>query len=243
MNRPLNLLSALIFVLLLAGCGARATAPSPTNQSNVREPWFCQPGVTDDEWDCVQSKELAAEPRPNRLPKPRSQPAAPGGEPTGPLERVPPAVQAPLPAEPTPPPVEPDSPSAADAAQGARNTSDTENVPTHVRVSYQPQTPVPLLDLPEDFWAVQLVALSSKQALESWATEHRISGMSAARVYNGEKIFYVLLLGIYETHAFAKLAVASLPPPLDSHKPWIRTMGSLQNAMLASDQITGTAEI
>lgn len=113
-------------------------------------------------------------------------------------------------------------------------TSDT-NVPKHVALAYQPNGPVSLLDLPEDFWAVQLVAVSTREALEAFALEHQLKGMSAAQVASDDDIYYVLLLGIYESFDNAQQAIVDLPPPFDVNQPWIRQLGSLQTAMRAAD--------
>lgn len=97
-----------------------------------------------------------------------------------------------------------------------------------------------ILDLPEDFFAVQLVAVSSKEALEKYAQERRLSGMSAARIYAADQMYYILLLGIYETQEKAELAIASLSGPLAELSPWIRSVGSLQSAMLEAERVSGT---
>ena len=92
-----------------------------------------------------------------------------------------------------------------------------------------------LMDLPTDFFAVQVIALSSKESLEAFASEHQIKGMSAAEVVSGDKVMYVLLLGIYESREIAEEAASGLPPPFES--PWIRSIGSLQQAMLAAEKL------
>ncbi len=115
-------------------------------------------------------------------------------------------------------------------------------LPRHVELSYRPDKPVAILDLPEDFYAVQLVAVSSKEALEKYARERKLSGMSAARIYAAEQMYYILLLGIYETQENAELAIASLSGPLAELSPWIRSVGSLQRAMLEADRVSGSED-
>lgn len=244
--RPLLLLAPLFVAL---GCGgnkpAPATDPAQGNAA-AREPWFCQAGSTDEEWECVQSEALAANPEPKRLPagrRPAAEepepaprpPASPSSElappnftpPNGaPPKNVPPPAPRPTPTAPPPP---------------SRPAPD--QVPKYVALSYRPDKPVAILDLPADFYAVQLVAVSSKETLEAFAQKNKIRGMSAARVWNGEKLFYVLLLGIYETRANAQAAIDSLAPPFDTMNPWIRSLGSLQQSMLAADDAAGTTEI
>ena len=53
------------------------------------------------------------------------------------------------------------------------------------------------------------------------------------------KLFYILLLGIYETRALATEASAELPAPFSN--PWIRSVRSLQRAMAQADDLTGGA--
>ena len=103
-----------------------------------------------------------------------------------------------------------------------------------MRLAYRPEKAVAIADLPESFWAVQLIALSSKESLEAYARQHGLRGMSAAEISANGKTFYVLLLGIYESKEIAIEASADLGPPFES--PWIRSVGSLQKAMLAAEQ-------
>ena len=118
--------------------------------------------------------------------------------------------------------------------QAGQNTG--KRVPKHIQLSYQPDKPVSLLDLPEQFWVVQLVSVSSKEALEKYAREHQLRGMSAARIWSKDQYFYILILGIYETYNNATQAIEDLPPPFDKFPPWIRSVGSLQKAMLEADR-------
>ncbi len=263
----------LIPVLIGFGCGSKATAPSNQadyTAPNTDDSWFCQVGATDEEWDCVQSEALAAAHTPTRLPASRaptsnvaaatvpvnddqneSAPLIPSAEPlpAEPVE-VRPAPSIPTQPEPqstssaapepepasTPPPIPP-----IDTTNNQKTQS--RNEPKHIQLSYRPEKPVAILDLPKAFWAVQLVALSSKEALEAFAKENNVRGMSAARVWNGQGLFYVLLLGIYETRDRASQAIASLTAPFDTYNPWIRSVGSLQTAMVEADRQSGSSKI
>lgn len=108
------------------------------------------------------------------------------------------------------------------------------SLPKYIRLAYRPREAIAIADLPEDFWTVQLIALTSTDALETYAQTHGLRGMSAAKVSANGKIYYVLLLGVYETKANAIEASSDLGPPFE--KPWIRSIGSLQRAMDAADQ-------
>ena len=78
---------------------------------------------------------------------------------------------------------------------------------------------MPLLDIPPDYFAVQLIAVSDRETLEAYALENGLIGLSATRVRSGKAIFYVLILGVYETKDKAELAVASLSGSMRSLKP------------------------
>ncbi len=129
----------------------------------------------------------------------------------------------------------------AGAAESAGNevltASSEASLPTHIRLAYRPSKPVSLLDLPKDLVAVQLLAVSSKRALEDYAKTHKLRGVSAARVAEGGKLRYVLLLGIYENRDLALEATNDMPPPLNELNVWIRPLASLQEAIVGGDEL------
>ena len=88
------------------------------------------------------------------------------------------------------------------------------------------------------------MAVSSKEFLESYAEEYNLRGLSAARIASGDRLFFVLILGIYETKDRAQQAITNLPPPYNRYQKTIllRTLDSLQQAMRKADQMTGTAD-
>ena len=110
---------------------------------------------------------------------------------------------------------------------------DSPDIPRHTALAYRPEKAVSLLDLPDDFWAVQLIALSSREALEEYARSKGVRGMSAAQIAVNDELFYILLLGIYETRENAELATQDLPEHFSN--PWIRSVGSLKRAMLKAE--------
>ncbi len=129
-------------------------------------------------------------------------------------------------------------PSSIAAAPSVESTS----VPKHVQLAYRPENPVPLLELPGHFWTVQLLALSSKSALETYAREHNLQDMSAARIAHDGVLHYALLLGVYETRALAEEAIRDIPQPFDQLEAWIRSVSSLQSAMVAANRLTGSED-
>lgn len=116
------------------------------------------------------------------------------------------------------------------------------NAPDFQRLAYVPDKPTSLLDLPGEFWVAQIMAVSSKEFLETYAEEHNLRGLSAARIASGERLFFVLILGIYETKDRAQQAITNLPPPYHKYKPLLRNLASLQQAMRKADKMTGTAD-
>jgi len=53
----------------------------------------------------------------------------------------------------------------------------------------------------------------------------------------------VLLLGIYSDESTARLAAANMPTALNDLTPWVRRLGSLQDAMRLGDDLAGTPAI
>lgn len=104
-------------------------------------------------------------------------------------------------------------------------------LPNYQRLAYQPAAPIALVDLPPDLYAVQLLAMSSRSALAAYAAAKGVPELSAAPVERNGTLYYVLLLGIYESLDNAEAAIQDLPAQLADLNPWIRSIGSLQAAM------------
>ena len=126
------------------------------------------------------------------------------------------------------------------AADGAKPGAQTQgSTPAYVSLAYQPIKSVSMLDLPKDFVAAQVMSVSSRERLEDYVNRYRLVGLSGARVAHGGKLRYVLLLGIYETRELADQATRGLPPPLDELDVWMRSMASLQRAIISADELAG----
>lgn len=126
------------------------------------------------------------------------------------------------------------------SAQSAVSSQTLENEPVYLSLSYRPNVPTLIEDLPDTFYAVQLAAFSDmKKANDyannaTWLTEPR--GVKTA---SGANTYYVILLGIYETRTRAERAVNSISQHVGSDKPWIRSMTSLKPAIRAATRNAG----
>ena len=207
-----SLLFPVACLLMLTACAGRTVPDQPvdTTITSQRDPWICEPGATLDEWHCVRSS------------------AAPAGAGTPArlrqlLAEQQPQEAAPLPAEAPPPPALPE-----------------DDQPDYERLAFRPEQATSILDLPGEYWTVQLIAMTSAEGLENYAEANGLQGFSAARIASGGDIYYVLLLGIYQSEEDAKLAVASMPDQLHDLSPWVRSVASLQRAMRAADSARQT---
>ena len=221
----MNNLMVLIIIALVAGCS------STVNQTKISErtvkPWFCQSSDEDEDWDCVRSQTLVRNPStaalkknnlPEKTPTKISNVNSPEKTAITPTNR---------------PGGQKNEPSKSNPIEAKSN-----GLPDYVNLAYSGDESISLLDLPKSYWAVQLIALSKKEALETYADQTELLRLSGARVAVRNQLLYVLLLGIYETKDLAKRAIASLPEEQTRSKaPWIRSMGSLQAAMIQGDRL------
>ncbi len=103
--------------------------------------------------------------------------------------------------------------------------------PLYITLAYKPEKPTALLDLPETFWAIQIMAMQDQNALNSFVSENELVGVSGAKIGSQGKLFYALLLGVYESRSIAEEAWESRPQSISSLKPYFRGLGSLQTAI------------
>ena len=170
--------------------------------------WFCEP-AEDGGWDCVRDPARLANPRPVRLPKPLF--ANPAASPPEPGPKLAPPVEA--------PPLDPSA------------------LPLYQQLSFQPDRPTALADLPGTFYVIQLIALSTREDLEQYIADNDLPVMTGAVVEKGGERFYALMAGIYTDRETAERAARSLPEELGAHGPWVRSMESLQAAMARAEQL------
>lgn len=117
-----------------------------------------------------------------------------------------------------------------------------EDLPAYRRLAYRPPQATSLMELPATFYTVQLLAASSKEALETYVRDRGLSNMSAARIESGGTVYYVLLLGVYPDADAAKLAAADLPPGAEDATVWVRSLGSVQEGIERANRLAGSAE-
>ena len=230
------MLRAIAFVVPLVVVASGCARSAPTDDSAAvwlvderrsQDDWFCE-SAEDGGWDCVQDPERVANPRPQRLPEPLfAQPGGAEQETTGP------ALPDPSPPQPSPP-----QPSQPPDGRGPDLPEDPA-LPLYQRLSYQPDRPTALTDLPGSFYAIQVIAFASKEDLEQFIIDNDLPVMSGAVVEKDGELFYALLAGIYADRETAERAVRSLPESMRSHGPWIRTLESLQAAMVRAEQHAG----
>lgn len=246
-----NLLTCLLLLNFAACSSAGKGGATETRQSS--EAWFCQIDETGEGWDCVQDDELARSPVPRRLPQPPA--AEPVVEPI--VEETPqesaaePVLTADsAPENPAPAPVEniagadeaPVAASAEDVAQPSTSPAPSEQ-PKYLSLAYQPEGQTELTELPADLFVVQLMAMASSEKLTSFLDVNELNDLTAARVEKDGELFYVLILGVYESEAIARDASAELPDALAGTQPWIRKLGSLQIAMIRANDLTTSNEL
>lgn len=213
---PIMLLFALLVACGRGGIlqGGKLEIPQSTGN------WFCQPGTGGDEWDCIQDEELARSPQLAAATTP-APPVEESGE--GP-EAEPPepaATESPVPRDVEPgavqeqPPIE--EPSAADPEppKAAEPELDADG----------------LMGLPDDYFAVQLVALDSAAELSAFVDTHGLGYLPHARVERDGRIHHVLLLGFYESYALAEAASLDPPAPIEPGDAWIRPLAGLKRAV------------
>ena len=213
----------------VSGCGGARTPSTPAAGSTDAKEWFCQM-ASEDSWDCVQESDPDSR-RPERLPAP--------AEPQPPATVPAPSVEEPASPPTALPATSGNASTFANVATEAREPADpvpTEPLATE-KSAAQAEPPMKLAAAPGDYYAVQLVALDSIAAVEAYVNDHELEGMSAARIAKDDRLFYVLLLGVYPDLTTAEAAIERLPASLAGVTPWIRPMRALQAAMRRAGEL------
>ena len=218
-----------IYLLITLGFflwGCSSTGQQTEIANTTLKPWFCQSSPDNEEWDCVRSESLVRNPKTEAIKREQRQTETVDQQ----LSEDSQSVQK---------KTEPEPKETITPTRSLKD-SHSSDLPVYFTLAYRTEEPVPLSELPESFWAVQLIALSNKAAQEKYANTSSLVGLSGARVASNGKLLYVLLLGIYETKDLAIQAVASLPDnETMKPTPWARSLDSLHKAMISGDYLAG----
>lgn len=218
-------------VLTLSACGGSSLRRTPTSERET--PWFCQMNETRDNWECVQDAELARRPKPERLPG--DEPPLPEPE-TIPL--IAPSVifeeeTASLSEETT-----------ADVSMTAAATAVPAAASATADTAAAPSAPADhdLLSMSPDLYAVQLVAMANEPAAEEFRSSHRIDNALIVQLANDGKLFYVVLLGIYDNFTDAEQAAEQRGASLSGIDPWVRPLDSIQSGLREAESLIASSE-
>lgn len=200
-------------VLSFSGCQLLGVNPQTAQpeMDEVKE-YYCQGGANRADWYCEEIQDSSTL---RQIPTVETIPLAAEPEPVAPTVQV-------TPLRPTPTEVAQPPPQAAAAL---------ESLPLYQSLAYVPTGETRLEDLPGHYYAVQLAAFSERYKVEEWAEKTGLDGLIGARIMANGKLFYVLILGVYETRVRAERAVESIADiPMES-EPWIRSVASLRPAI------------
>ena len=90
---------------------------------------------------------------------------------------------------------------------------------------------------PPDYYAVQIVAVQTKQQILDLLGQYELGDPPYGVMKTNGKLWYVLVYGVYPDYESAKMAMSELPPGVLKLKPWVRDMGSLQDAIRAAHPV------
>ena len=222
------------------------SAPTPDNPSAAITPFQAPPSPTDLS-QTVPTQTVPSQTAPTQtVPSQTSLEGSPVPLPPGSFTTPQPIID---PAAHTRPKPIPEPPLATEPAPAPKLTTaekpaaqvDSREEPTYAEFAYRPPEPVRIIDLPEEFYAAQLLAVSTKQQIEDFVIEKDLYNMSAARIEREGQILYVLLLGVYETEEIALKAVALMPKDVRELNPWVRPIVGLQESMTKAEQLMANA--
>jgi DamX protein len=155
----------------------------------------------------------AAEPEAEPAPEPEAQGQTPEPEPTPEPEAAPEPETAP---EPEPAPT-----SGAEAQPGAEAQDDMR---LHDAAWIRDQE--------RSRYTIQIVLSSSEERIKAYAREVNLPGdMAWYHTRRDGKDFYALIFGSYPGAEAARSAIPALPAEVRKNQPFIRSFGSVQDAM------------
>ncbi len=205
--------SALIVISTLAGCTNAQVRRTPV--TDLGEAWFCEMNETRDDWDCVQDDALAKNPKPTRLP-------------TDPLEPSPFDEQSPA------------LPEVATSTEGLANPSAAINFDAIAQATERPDSASDILERSPEHFAVQLSAMETQALADGFISNYElgsVEGLMTLELAQEEELYYVVLLGVYDTFDEAQAAVDTLPETMADVRPWIRPLSSIQTGITDAEAL------
>ena len=94
-----------------------------------------------------------------------------------------------------------------------------------------------LMALPPNHFAIQAGAFPTADALQKHTLQYGIEPAYRVRLASSDRLFHVLILQVHDSRRAAEAALTNLPQPLNDMDLWIRSVGSLQNAVRAGDAL------
>lgn len=223
MVNRLRLFSIALLGLSLVACGWWRNVPVDNHPASIIETWFCIANITRDGWDCSQDPQLADVPLPAR-PAPSRETTSATPHDAG-AETVRPTVKVAI--EPDPGTMAPEHDADdADVARAGMPPGPT----TQAAVALAKAGTRTIAEIPADYYAVQLVAMSTRAGAERFMAEHGLEDAIITPVESGGRIMHALIYGIYPDRAAARAAVQSRPASLLHIRPWVRRFDSLRAA-------------
>lgn len=128
-------------------------------------------------------------------------------------------------AEPVPTPEAQPRETPAPVTEAARDTGDSAAL----------RDTVWLREQPAGHYTIQILALSDLQSLRRYGREQGIDmELAWFRTVRDGRDWYVLVAGHYADAEAARAAIAGLPEAVRENKPWVRSFGSIQEAMASA---------
>jgi septal ring-binding cell division protein DamX len=215
---------------LLLGCsstGSKNTASANGGDNNEPQSWFCEGALDNDseDWACLKltNQEIAQRTAESERPKTKEAKAEQKAK-----AEVPLAATSDLPLV--------RSTTGYQTNKSIRPVAEEipaidASTPLYISLAYQPAVSTSLLELPEAFWAIQIMALQDEDALIRFVADKQLVGVSRAKIASKGRQFYTLILGVYESKSIAEEAWASRPQSISYLQPYYRSLVSLQRAI------------
>jgi DamX protein len=185
----------------------------------------------------LETRELLVLPEPRPLTPPPPVQPEPQAE-TPPARDTPPEPLAETPAEPPgteiPPAPEP-RPEPADPAPATEPPGEAPPAPPRAQETADLHDAIWIREQPAGYYTIQVLGLSDLQALRRYGREQGLDmELAWFRTLRDGQDWYVLVAGRYPDAEAARAAIAGLPEAVRRHQPWVRSFGSVQEAMASA---------